>query len=79
MCVCVCVCVCVCFQKCIHLFIGVLGLRCYAQTFSSCSVRGYPPDALLRLLIAAASLAAAEGLSSCGAQAELLCSMWNLP
>ena len=26
-----------------------------------------------------ASVVAAHGLSSCGTQAELLCSMWNLP
>ena len=70
---------CVCVFSKMYLFIGVLGLHCYAQTFLSCSVQGYPPDAVLRLLIAAASLAAAEGLSSCGARAELLCSMWNLP
>ena len=76
-----------------YLFLAALGLCCCTQAFSSCSERGLLFVVVRRLLIAVASLvaehgallsmwasvAAARGLSSCGARASLLCGMWDLP
>ena len=39
-----------------YLFLATLGLRCYAQTFSSCVSGGYTLAAVCGLLIAVASL-----------------------
>ena len=54
---------------------AVLGLRCCAQAFSSCSERGLLFFAVLGRLIAVASLVAehrlyANGLSGCGTRAQ---------
>ena len=70
----------------------MLGLRCCMQAFSSCRERGLLFNAVRGLLIvvashcrartapgARASVVLACRLSSCGAQACLLCSMWDLP
>ena len=46
----------------IYLFLAVLGLRCCAWAFSSCSERGLLFVAVHRLLIAVASLVAEHGL-----------------
>ena len=46
----------------IYLFLAALGLRCCAQAFSSCGEQGLLFIAVLRLLIAVASLAAEHGL-----------------
>ena len=60
-----------------------LGLCCCRQTFSSCGKQRLPSGTLW-LLIAVASLVAecglvgVHGFSSCGAQALLPCSMWDL-
>ena len=49
------------FLKFIFLFMAVLGLRCHAGFFSSCSKQGLL-CAVLRLLIVVASLVAEHGL-----------------
>ena len=53
------------FSLLIYLFLATLGLRCYAQTFSSCVSGGYTLAAVCGLLIAVASLVAEQGLCSC--------------
>ena len=76
----------------IYLFLAALGLRCCAQTFSSCGERGLLFVAVRRLLIKVSSLVVehrfqARGLqqlwhavfSSCGMRALLLHGMWDLP
>ena len=64
------------FNKYIYLFLATLGLRCCTQAFSSCGERGL-------LFIAVAALVEhrlqERRLSSCGAQAQLLRGMWDLP
>ena len=72
------------FNKFIYLFLAALGLHCCVQAFSSCSEQGLLFVVVRGLLIVVASLVAehglqARGFSSCGARAQLLCSMWNLP
>ena len=68
-----------------YLFMATLGLRCCAQAFSSCGVQGYSLVAAHGLLIVVASLVVEHGtightgFSSCGAQTQLPCSMWNPP
>ena len=77
-----------------YLFLAVLGLRCCARALSSCVERGLLFLAVHGLLIAVASLVAEHGLqacglraavvvarrlSSCGARAQLLRGMWDLP
>ena len=52
----------------IYLFLAALGLRCCAQTFSSCGERRLLFVAVLRLLIAVASLVAEHGLYARGLQ-----------
>ena len=47
---------------CIYLFMAALGLRCWAWAFSSCGKQGLLFVAVLRLLIAIASLVAEHGL-----------------
>ena len=77
------------------LFLAVLGLRCYAQAFSSCGVQashcGSFSCCIARALGTRASVVVAHGLSSCGlwalecslsscgSRASLLPGMWNLP
>ena len=51
-----------CFFFLIFLFLAVLGLRCCAQAFSSCSEWGLLFVVVRRLLIAVASLLAEHGL-----------------
>ena len=74
------------FFKCICLFLAVLNLCCCTQAFPSCSEWGLfftsqGFSVWWLLLVAEHSLSAlglvvaARGLSSCGAQALLLCSM----
>ena len=46
----------------LFLFLAVLGLRCCAWAFSSCSERGLLFIAVRGLLVAVASLAAEHGL-----------------
>ena len=46
----------------IYLFLAVLGLRCCARAFSSCSERGLLFIEVCGLLIAVASLVAEHGL-----------------
>ena len=63
---------------------AVLGLRFCARAFSSCGKRGLLFIAVRRPLTIAASLVAehrlqTRRLSSCGAQAQLLRGMWDLP
>ena len=72
----------------ILLFLAALGLRCCARAFSSC---GSFSCCGAWAVGARASLAVACGLSSCGSQglehrlsscgawAQLLCGMWDLP
>ena len=72
-------------------FLAALGLRCCAQAFCSCDEWGLLCVVVHKLLIvvasrcgaralgARASVVAAHGLSSCGSQASLLRSMWDLP
>ena len=69
-----------------YLFLTVLGLRCWAQALSSCSEQGlfFLPSAGFSdggawALWAWASGVAASRLSICGARAQLLYSMGNLP
>ena len=50
------------FYKFIYLFLAVLGLRCCAWAFSSCSERGLHFVVVHGLLIAVASLVAEHGL-----------------
>ena len=68
----------------LFIFLGVLGLRFCARAFSSCGERGPLFIAVRRPLTVAASLVAEHGpqtlrLSSCGARAQLLHGMWDLP
>ena len=49
-------------------FLAVLGLRCCAQSFSSCGERGLLFVAVSRLLIGVASLPVEHGLQQCGFQ-----------
>ena len=68
----------------LYLFLAVLGLRFCARAFSSCDERGPLFIAVRGPLTIAASLVAGHRLqtrrlSSCGARAQLLCSMWDLP
>ena len=51
-----------------HEFMTALGLRCFAQSFSSCSERGLLFVAMRRPLIGVASLVAEHGLSVGGLQ-----------
>ena len=74
------------FFNVIYLFIylAVLGLRFCARTFSSCGERGPLFIAVRGPLTVAASLVAehrlqTRRLSSCGARAQLLRGMWDLP
>ena len=65
-------------KKLFILFLVVLGLHCYTQSFSSCSKQG-----LLFLGCTSFSCCRAQalehGLRSCGMWAELPHNMWNLP
>ena len=68
----------------IYLFMAVLGLRFCARAFSSCGKRGPLFIAVRGPLTIAASLVAehrlqTRRLSSCGAWAQLLWGMWDLP
>ena len=68
----------------IYLFMAVLGLRFCVRAFSSCGKRGPLFIAVRRPLTIAASLVAehrlqTHRLSSCGARAQLLHSMWDPP
>ena len=63
---------------------AVLGLRFCARAFSSCGKRGPLFIAVRGPLTVVASLVAEHRLqmrrlSSCGARAQLLCGMWDLP
>ena len=63
---------------------AVLGLRFYARAFSSCGERGPLFIAVHGPLTIAGSLVAehrlqTRRLSSCGARAQLLRGMWDLP
>ena len=75
----------VCFLNLfIYLFLAVLGLRFCARAFSSCRERGPLFIAVRGPLTIAASLVAEHRLqtrrpSSCGARAQLLRGMWDLP
>ena len=60
-------------NKFIYLFLVVLGLRCWAQAFSSCGKWGLLFIAVRRLLIAVASLVAEHGLEACGLSS---CGTW---
>ena len=62
-----------------YLSLTALGLRRCTQAFSSCDEWGLLFVAACGLLIAVASLVAEHGLSSCGAQAQVTCAMWDLP
>ena len=64
------------------LFLIVLGLCCFTQSFSSCQERGYSSLWCMGFF-AVASLVVehrlwAYGLQSCGTRAQLLSFMWNL-
>ena len=66
------------------LFLAALGLRCCTRAFSSCGERGLLFVTVRRLLIVVVSLVGDHGfqacrLSSCGLQAQLLRSVWDLP
>ena len=79
----------------INLFIRFFGFGCAGSSllhdlFSGSGERGHSPEAVHRLLTAAASLlvgppgvwasvSAARGLSSCGLWAQSLAGVWNLP
>ena len=73
------------FKKIIYLFLAVLGLRFCARAFlSSCGKRGPLFIAVHGPLTITASLVAehrlqTRRLSSCGARAQLLRGMWDLP
>ena len=58
------------FYKFIYLFLflAALGLRCWAQAFSSCGERGLLFIVVRGLLIAVAFLAAEHGLQARGLQ-----------
>ena len=70
---------------------AALGLCCCMQAFSSCGEQGLLFVVVCGLLVAVASrcgawalrvrtsVVAVHGLSSCGARAQLLCGMWDLP
>ena len=67
----------------IYLLLAALGLHCCTWAFSSCGERG-----LLFIAVSCrgarapglrASVAVARSLSSCGARAQLLRGMWDLP
>ena len=75
-----------------YLFWVVLGLRCCMQAFCSCrewrllsscvawaSLHGGFPGCRAQALGTRVAVVAASRLRSCGAQAQLLPSMWNLP
>ena len=67
-----------------RFFLAALGLRCCVRALSSSGERGLLFFAVRGLLIAVASLVAEHGLyagrlSSCGARAQPLRSMWDLP
>ena len=67
-----------------YLFMAVLGLRFCARAFSSCGMRGPLFIAVRGPLTVVASLVAehrlqTRRLSSCGARAQLLRGMWDLP
>ena len=68
----------------LYLLLAVLGLPFCARAFSSCGERGPLFIAVRGPLTIAASLVAEQRLqtrrpSSCGAQAQVLCGMWDLP
>ena len=80
------------FLKISYLFLAALGLCCYMRAFSSCSEQGLLSSCGARashcsgfschkawVLGARGSVVAAHRLGSCGSQAKLLCSMWDLP
>ena len=62
----------------IYLFSAVLGLHCCAGISLVGASRGFSLVAVLRLLIKVASLVE-DMLSSCGAWAQLLHGVWNIP
>ena len=67
-----------------YLFLAAFGLRCCARAFSSCGERGLLCGARASVVVArglssCSSRALEHRLSSCGARAELLCGMWDLP
>ena len=62
-----------------YLLLAALGLRCCARAFSSCGEQGLLFVAVRGLLTVVASLVAEYRLSSCGARAQLLHGMWDLP
>ena len=69
---------------CIYLLMAVLGLRFCGRAFSSCGKWGPLFIVVRGPLTIAASLVAehrlqTRRLSSCGSQAQLLCSLWDLP
>ena len=80
---------------CIYLFLAVLGPRCCAQAFSSCGERashccgfsccgawalGAQASVVVSCrLSSCGSWAPEHRLSSCGAQAQLLHGIWDLP
>ena len=61
------------------MLLAALGLRCCAWAFSSCGEQGLLFVAVRGLLTVVASLVAEYRLSSCGARAQLLHGMWDLP
>ena len=67
----------------VYLFMAVLGLHCCTQAFSSCGERGLlfvvACGLQARGLSSCGSQALEPRLSSCGARAQLLCGMWDLP
>ena len=72
------------FLNFIYLFLAVLGLRFCARAFSSCGKWGPLFIAVREPLTIAASLVEehrlqTRRLSSCGAWAQLLRGMWDLP
>ena len=71
-------------KKFIYLFLAVLGLRFCVRAFSSCGERGPLFITVRGPLTIVASLVAehrlqTRRLSSCGARAQLLRGMWDLP
>ena len=63
----------------IYFFLTALGFHCCMNAFSSCKSGVCALVAVSGLLIAAAPLVGEHGLSSSGAQAQLLHGMWNAP
>ena len=78
----------------LYLFLAVLGLHCCTEPFSSCSTQAYCSgfSCGAQTLGLWASVVGTQGLincgsqatecagfSSCGAWAQLLCGLWNLP